>query len=381
MRIFLTTDTVGGVWDHTVTLARELFAAGHSVLVAVLGEPRDERLAHLPVGVEVTWRKYRLEWMPDAADDVAAAGAWLRRTADLWEADVVHLNQMAYAAERFSAPVLVAVHSDVLSWFGETLDRPAPADLAGYASWVRAGVSAADVVVTPSAYQSELTLRNYGRAADRVIHNGVAAPGGAPPERSGARVVSAGRAWDPAKGARVLDEAAGILGEVMGGAAPPVHLLGETVSPQGERFEARHLTAHGRVERAEVDGWLGRATVYVGASLYEPFGLAPLEAAMHGCALVLSDIGSFRELWQGSAVFFPAGDAEALANALVQLRHDPARCAKLAAAARTRALRRYTAGRMVAEYEALYREMHARHARSRSVPLSVSIPQTGVPVA
>lgn len=63
MKILLTTDTVGGVWDHTVTLARELDAAGHEVLVAVIGEPRDERLAALPAGVQVVWRAYRLEWM------------------------------------------------------------------------------------------------------------------------------------------------------------------------------------------------------------------------------------------------------------------------------------------------------------------------------
>lgn len=362
MRIFLSTDTVGGVWDHTVTLARELHDAGHDVLVAVLGEPRDERLAHLPGGVEVTWRRYKLEWMPDAEEDVAAAGAWLRRTADLWEADVVHLNQMAYAVEEFAAPVLVAVHSDVLSWFGETLGAEAPPRFARYAAWVREGLAAADVVVTPSAYQSELVGRRFGRAADRVVHNGVHAPEGGPPQRAGALVVSAGRAWDRAKGAGVLDRAAGILAEALGAAAPPVHLLGETVSPGGERFEAEHLAAHGRVERAEVDAWLRRATVYVGASLYEPFGLAPLEAALHGCALVLSDIGSFRELWNGCALFFPPGDAEALANVLVRLHQDPGLCARLAGAARTRALRRYTAGRMAAAYAELYREMHARRA-------------------
>lgn len=372
MRIFLSTDTVGGVWDHTVTLARELHDAGHEVLVAVLGEPRDERLAHLPAGVEVTWRTYRLEWMPDAAGDVAAAGEWLRHTAELWEADVVHLNQMAYAVHPFPAPVLVAVHSDVLSWFGETLGEESPVGMEEYTRWVREGIAAADSVVTPTAYQSELVLRHFGRAADRVIHNGVAAPEGEVAARDATRVVSAVRAWDRAKGARVLDEAAGILGEVMGDAAPPVHLLGETVSPQGERFEARHLTAHGRVERAEVDAWLDRASIYVGASLYEPFGLAPLEAALHGCALVLSDIGSFRELWKGCAVFFRPGDAEALANAIVQLRHDPAHCAKLAASARTRAQRRYTAARMAAEYTALYQEMVAAH-RSRSQPRMVSV--------
>ena len=60
--------------------------------------------------------------------------------------------------------------------------------------------------------------------------------------------------------------------------------------------------------RGEVDDWFSRATVYAAPSLYEPFGLAPLQAALHGCALVLSDIGSFRELWDGCAEFVPPGD-------------------------------------------------------------------------
>ena len=362
MRVFLTADTVGGVWDHTVTLARELHEAGCPVLLAVLGEPRDERLAHLPEGVEVTWRPYRLEWMPDAGADVAAAGEWLRRTATLWEAEVVHLNQMAYAVEDFQAPVVVAVHSDVLSWFGEVQGEAAGAEWARYAEWVRLGVAAADAVVTPTAYQSELVHRHYGRAADRVIHNGIAPPETRAPRAADPLLLAVGRAWDPAKGARVLDEALGILGSD----APPAHLLGETVAPHGERFEPRFLVPHGRVERAEVDAWLERATLYVGASLYEPFGLAPLEAAFRGCALVLSDIGSFRELWQGCAAFFRPGDpaslAETLAETLAELCADPGRRARLASAARTRAGRRYTARRMAADYLALYRELRAAHA-------------------
>jgi len=373
MRVFLTTDTVGGVWDHTVTLARELHQAGCQVLVAVLGEPRDERLAHLPEGVEVTWRPYRLEWMPDAEADVAAAGEWLRRTAELWEAEVVHLNQMAYAVEDFPAPVLVAVHSDVLSWFGEVRGEAAGTEWAQYARWVRLGLAAADAVVTPTAYQSELTGRHYGRAADRVIHNGITPPD-ARPRRAGAPLVlTVGRAWDPAKGVHVLDEAMQILGNQLGDDAPPAHLLGETMAPHGERFESRFLVAHGRVERAEVDAWLERGTVYVGASVYEPFGLAPLEAAFRGCALVLSDIGSFRELWEGCAAFFRPGDPASLAEALAGLCEDPKRRARLASAARTRAGRRYTARRMAADYLALYRELRAAHAGAPSPRTLVSV--------
>ena len=165
------------------------------------------------------------------------------------------------------------------------------------------------------------------------------------------------RPWVHLPGHRLV-EAGGLLG----GDFPAIHVLGETTAPHGERYEPRNLRAHGRVERAEVDAWMSRASVYVAPSRYEPFGLAPLEAALHGCALVLSDIGTFRELWHGCAEFVPSGDAPALAGALRALRDDPARVARLAGGARKRALRRYTSGRMAEEYIALYRQLAQRHA-------------------
>lgn len=369
MKVLLSADTVGGVWDHTATLAGELHAAGCEVLVAVIGEPRDERLAALPKGVEVTWRDYRLEWMPDAAVDVAEAGAWLRRIAELWGAEVVHLNQLAYAAHPFAAPVLVAAHSDVCSWWSETHGCNAPAEWAEYAGWVRDGLAGADAVVTPTAYQSALLARHFGRAADRVVHNGVVPPPVEPLPRAEATVVTAARAWDAAKGVDVLDRAVGMLGCQ----SVSAHLLGETVAPHGAVYTPQNLISHGRVERAEVDRWLRRAAAYVAPSLYEPFGLAPLEAAFAGCALVLSDIGSFRELWNGCATFFRPGDATALAECLAELHAAPERRAALAAAARTRAERRYTAARMAAEYLEVYRTLRRSHSTSGSAPRQSAI--------
>jgi glycogen(starch) synthase len=359
MRILLTTDTVGGVWDHTVTLARELDRAGCDVLVAALGEPRDAKLAQLPPGVQVVWRRYRLEWMPDAAEDVRAASAWLRELAGLWGADVVHLNQLAYSAEPFPAPVLVAVHSDVLSWWRGVHGTAPPASLDEYAGWVRAGLAGAGAVVTPTAWQAEQVRLHYGVAVARVIPNGVDVPEGEPAPRGEARVLSVGRLWDRGKGADVLDAAAGLLGA----AAPPVHLLGETEGPGGARFVPAHARAHGRVERDRVDEWMRRASIYVAPSRYEPFGLAPLEAALHGCALVLSDIGTFRQLWNGCAEFFAPGDPEALAAAIRRLADDPARRASRAEAARERAMSRYTAERMAAGYLKAYRALARPSAR------------------
>jgi glycogen synthase len=363
MKILLTTDTVGGVWDHTVTLARQLDAMGCEVLVAAIGEPRDERLARIPAGVQVTWRSYRLEWMQDAEEDVRAAARWLRELAQLWAADVAHLNPLAYAAFGFPCPVVTAVHSDVLSWWAHVHRREAPPGWAAYARMVSDGIRASDAVVTPTQYQSALLWRHYGLHATRVIHNGVEVGDDEPPAEREPLVLCVGRAWDEGKGVDLLEKAMGILGP----SAWPVHVLGETVAPHGSVFEARNLVMHGRVERAEVDAWMRRAAIYAAPSRYEPFGLAPLEAALHGCALVLSDVGTFGELWNGCAEFFPSGDAQALAEVLARLCADPARRTRLAEAARKRALRRYTARRMAEEYAALYGELVATPETRRSV--------------
>lgn len=365
MKLLLTTDTVGGVWDYTAALAAALDASGHCVLLAVLGEPDAARLAQVPPSVEVVAHPFRLEWMPDAAADVAAAGSWLASLARGLRADVVHLNQMAYGTQPFGAPMLVVVHSDVFSWFGETLGAaPAGAEWARYAARVKAGLAGAHAVVAPSAYQARLTLRHYGRAVDRVIHNGVAAPAERPAPRAEALVVSAARAWDAAKGVDVLDAALARLGA----AAPPAHLLGELASPAGEGFQPRRLVAHGKLGRPETDAWLARASLYVAPSRYEPFGLAPLEAALRGCALVLSDLGSFRELWDGCAAFFPVGDADALAALLGGLAADAPRRAALARAAQARAAERYTVERMTDSYLALYRELAGHGSRPVVLP-------------
>src|SRR5262249_40439508 len=68
---------------------------------------------------------------------------------------------------------------------------------------------------------------------------------------------------------------------------------------------------------------LGRSSIYAATSQYEPFGLAPLEAALSRCALVASDIPSFRELWDGAAVFFADNDAASLRRPVAPRRGEP----------------------------------------------------------
>ena len=67
---------------------------------------------------------------------------------------------------------------------------------------------------------------------------------------------------------------------------------------------------------------LARASIFVHPARYEPFGIAPLEAAMSGCALVLGDIPSLREVWGDAAAYVNPDDADGLRRVLTRLIDD-----------------------------------------------------------
>jgi glycogen synthase len=365
MRLLLTTDTVGGVWDYAATLSSALADDGHAVLLAIIGHPTDDQLAQLSEEIAIESRFQRLEWMTGSSADLAVTARWLANLARGWRSDLVHLNQMVYPGiTTFAVPTLVVVHSDVCSWHLEVRGSPPGAEWRGYVDAVRAGLRSAHAVVAPSLYQAAFVKRFYDRRDVSVIHNGT--DRGSVDARTAKEplVLSVGRAWDEAKGAGVLDRALGLVRDrtVEG------HFVGPMAGPDGSTFSAQALRCHDRASREEVGHWLARAAIYVAPSLYEPFGLAPVEAASSDCALVLSDIGSFRELWQDCAEFFPKGDAHALASAISRLVNDPGRRTELATKARRRAAERYSVDRFVDGYFSLYATLR------RASPTLVSMP-------
>ncbi len=99
--------------------------------------------------------------------------------------------------------------------------------------------------------------------------------------------------------------------------------------------------------------------MFASPALYEPFGLGVLEAAQSGMALVLSDIPTFRELWDGAALFVAPSEDDELLRALARLLDDPAMAARYGALARERA-RSYTVEAMVEGTAAVHRAVLPR---------------------
>jgi glycosyltransferase involved in cell wall biosynthesis len=86
------------------------------------------------------------------------------------------------------------------------------------------------------------------------------------------------------------------------------------------------------VSDADLEAAYAAAGVFAFLSEYEGFGLTPLEAMRHRIPTVVLDTAVAREVYGSGACYVPAGDAEAVAAAIVGLIRDPARRASQIAA-------------------------------------------------
>jgi glycosyltransferase involved in cell wall biosynthesis len=219
------------------------------------------------------------------------------------------------------------------------------------------GLAAADRVVAPSAAYARNIARHYALpCAPLVVHNSRTMPRATATAPLHSSALTVGRLWDPVKNAALLDGVAARL-------AIPFDAAGAARGPHGEAVSLDHLHLLGELATQALAVRLAERPVYVSAATFEPFGLAVLEAAAAGCALVLSDIATFRELWDGVAIFVPATEATAYADAIEAVVGDMALRRRMGDEARERAAQytpAKTAGEMLNVYASALRDRAPR---------------------
>jgi glycogen(starch) synthase len=359
-RVLMTADTVGGVWTYALDVARALPRCDFhlATMGALLSPSQVGEVGSLP-NVAVHAGAFRLEWMPDPWDHLARAGDWLLRLEHDVRPDVIHMNGFVHAALPFAAPVVTVGHSCVLSWFRAVQGADAPDEWARYAQAVRAGLLASACVVAPTQAMLTALQTHYGPLPpSRVIANARDASLFAPGVKE-SFIFSAGRVWDEAKNIRALAQAAP-------GLPWPVFVAGDTAGPNGITTDMPQVCMLGRLTPPDLAGRLARASIYALPARYEPFGLSILEAALSGCALVLGDIPSLREVWGDAATYVSPDDVPALHRALAGLCRDDAARQAMAARASAQAAQ-YSPARLAASYQALYGDVLTQKAASQAL--------------
>lgn len=341
--ILITGDTVGGVWTFTLELAEALGEHGIEVVLAAMGglptAAQREEAASIPNLVLIA-SGFKLEWMDDPWADIEAAGRWLLGLEKRYRPDIIHLNSYGHGGLPWSTPVILTAHSCVLSWWAAVKGGTPPAEWDRYRAEVSCSIATAAVVTAPTRAMLR-TLETFYRRPEC----GMTIPNGRTAHRFPAGqkepiILTAGRLWDEGKNAGAVAAAAAHL-------PWPVYLAGESAP-----FDGCHML--GRLSAVDMARWFARASIYALPARYEPFGLSALEAGLAGCALVLGDIPSLREVWQDAAIFVPPGDPHRLEAALRALIGNPPQRERMAQRAAARA-REFTPDRMARGYLDAYR--------------------------
>jgi glycogen synthase len=362
MHILVTADTVGGIWTYSRELVTGLLRLGARVTLVSFGDPPapgQTRWMESIHGPDFDYRPtaFKLEWMQDSATDMHASAEYLRGVIRESEPDVLHFNQFYYGALDCDLPRVVVAHSDVVSWWAAVHGQEPPRTswLSWYRDAVARGLEGATAVIAPSQWMLDQVQRHYlkPRRAS-VIYNGRTPAWFNPRASKEERIVTAGRLWDAAKNAGIFLRA---------DMPAPVLIVGaDRRSEQPAKLFAvekniAKVQLQPHQDEEQMVEILARAAIYAAPSQYEPFGLAPVEAALSRCALVASDIPSLRELWQDAAVFFRNNDPQDLRRALELLVREPLLRDQYANLAYNHACRTFSAARMVGEYLELYQAL------------------------
>lgn len=359
LRLLLVTDAVGGVWVYSLELARSLRPLGVDTVLAVMGPSPSAAQREEAAGFELIDTGLPLEWLDVEPAEIRRAGEQLAEIANRANVDVVQTASAALLADAdFDQPCVAVQHSCVASWWAAVKGTPLPLEFRWRRELVRRGLQRASAVVAPSSAFAAETSRIYGVDC-AVVHNGRTAT---TPDRipQGQFVFTAGRLWDEGKNVATLDRAAALIDA-------PFQAAGPKHGPNCAHVWIDHLQALGELSGTRLAGLYAARPVYASAALYEPFGLAVLEAAQAGCALVLSDIPTHREMWAGAAIFVPAREDRAFATAIQLLIDGPDERERLGQLARSRAAE-YTPERMARGMA----EIYARVTAPASEPLSLA---------
>lgn len=352
-KVLMTADPIGGVWTYAMDLCRAYETAGIRVHLATMGcclsESQHAEVKNIP-NVELYESNYKLEWMDNPWNDVAASGEWLLKLEFELEPDIIHLNGYMHAVLDFKAPVMVVAHSCVLSWWQGVLNEPAPAEWDEYRQRVAAGLKAADAVVSiSSTYAAEIN-RLYG-AMDNigVIYNGRDTKTFYTKQKK-QQVFAMGRIWDEAKNLAILSK-------ISNPEKLPILIAGDNIDPNtAEVVKIENVQLLGKLSQEAIKEYLAESYYYVLPAKYEPFGLSALEAALSGCLLLLADNPTLKELWGDSALYFHPDNPAEIDALLIHMQQQPALAAEMIKRSEEKA-RQYSLKNMAAKYLQLYQKL------------------------
>jgi glycogen(starch) synthase len=202
-------------------------------------------------------------------------------------------------------------------------------------------------VIAPTRWMLHALARNFPLPESTTVVSNGRTLATAPSANRKLQAVTAGRLWDEAKDISILRDVQSPI---------PLLIAGQT-RDSFDAAEPSRVTSLGLLSQSDLLTMFRESSIYICTSRYEPFGLAPLEAALCGCAVIVNDIPSLREVWSDDALYFSG--AQLLTALLRELYENPERLRQASRNSFQRASL-FTAQRMTKSYLQVFQSALAR---------------------
>jgi phosphatidylinositol alpha-mannosyltransferase len=301
--------SAGGVQQLTVELAGQLRRLGDEVVVVAGGRAGYPGGPGLDDSVVPVGRPIFVRGNESRVPLTLSPLSWGRSRRALSDVDVIHVHEpmmplIGWIALTIDKPTVATFHAAPPAWVPRAY-RMAPFVGPKLAASIVTAVSEAaasalpskwgEVTIIPNAIDVESYRLDVGRVARRVAFLG---------------------RDEPRKGLDVLLKAWPVVRE----AVPDAQLVVMGASREQPTTGVSYL---GRVSGGEKRRQLATSSVFVAPNTGgESFGIVVIEGMAAGCAVVASDIPAFRAVTGNGARVFAAGDADALATAVIELLTD-----------------------------------------------------------
>ena len=242
--------------------------------------------------------------------------------------DVVHA--LNYVGPPAHAPVVITVHDLTFLRFPEMCTQ----DTLRYPRLIRRALDRGATVHAVSRFVADEICEAFTVDPERVVtvHNGITSPINGDPASGalaaeGERYVLALGTVEPRKNLSALVRAFAAVADadrdlrlvIAGGSGWGSDDLDTAIDASNLR---ERITRLGYVTATQRNDLLAGATVFAYPSIYEGFGLPPLEAMASGIPVVASNAGSLPEVLGSAAILVDPYDESALAEALTRASGD-----------------------------------------------------------
>lgn len=317
-KILMTACANGGIWTYTSNLVQELAKHGCEIHLAIMGQKLTSEQQFLLSEVEnlsVYESLYSFEWSDRADANQDSKEQWLLNLEHKIRPDFIHLNSITQGAIPFSAPVITVCHSNKIALQCDGKELPTERTNA-FRERVALSFQRSDLIVGTTKCTLDKLEALYGPIPNTaLIYNGVNCLMYNYHQEKEELILSVASDTDELKAYKNLENTAPKIDW-------EIRVVNDATEPKEIASEFAYLKCEFQSSHNQIKKELSKASVFVQPAQANPFELPSIEAAFCGCAILVNDTASSRELWEDCAVYFDPEDPQDLQDKLKKLQDN-----------------------------------------------------------